>query len=96
MRHVLGGDPHHDLSRAPALDGQRAAERRSRRSAGAGKYLSYWQYSFSLAQIAVPAFFAGLFDVRADLTLLVLAGLSAVAAVSVLALERSLRGLVRA
>jgi MFS family permease len=58
---------------------------------GRGKYLSNWQYSFTLAQIAVPAFFAGLFEVRADLPWLVVAGLAAVAAIAVLALERGLR-----
>ncbi len=58
---------------------------------GRGKYLSYWQYSFTLAQIAVPAFFAGLFEVRADLPWLVLAGLATVAAGAVLVLERGLR-----
>lgn len=62
---------------------------------GRGRYLSYWQYSFTLAQIAVPAFFAGLFEVRADLPWLVVAGLATVAAGAVLALERGLREPVR-
>ncbi len=54
---------------------------------GRGKYLSYWQYSFTLAQVVVPAFFAQLFDVRADLPWLVAAVLALGAAVAVVVLE---------
>lgn len=58
---------------------------------GRGKYLSYFQYSFTVAQIAGPAFFTVLFEVRADLPWLTLAGLAAAAAAALTVLDRELR-----
>ena len=58
---------------------------------GRGKYLSYWQYSFTVAQILVPAFFAQLFEVRPDVPWLALAALAALAAAALPALGRGLR-----
>lgn len=58
---------------------------------GRGKYLSYWQYSFTIAQILVPAFFAQLFEVRPDMPWLALAVLAALAAAVLPLLGRTLR-----
>ena len=58
---------------------------------GRGKYLSYWQYSFTLAQVLVPAFFAQLFEVRADVPWLAVAGLALLAAASLSVVGRTLR-----
>lgn len=58
---------------------------------GRGKYLSYWQYSFTVAQILVPAFFAQLFEVRPDVPWLAVAGLAALAAAALPVLGRTLR-----
>jgi MFS family permease len=58
---------------------------------GRGKYLSYWQYSFTLAQVLVPAFFAQMFEVRADVPWLAVAGLALLAAASLSVVGRTLR-----
>jgi MFS family permease len=48
--------------------------------AARGKYLSNWQYSFTVAGIVVPAFFAQLYDAGPDYPWLASVGLIAVAA----------------
>jgi MFS family permease len=58
--------------------------------AGRGRYLSYWQYSWTLASIVAPAFFAQLFSVRPEYPWLVTALLAAVAGGALLAIERKL------
>jgi MFS family permease len=57
---------------------------------GHGKYLSYWQYSFTFASVLAPAFFAQLFEVRHGLPWLVLSALALLAAATILALDRTL------
>lgn len=57
---------------------------------GRGKYLSYWQYSFTFASVLVPAFFAQLFEVRHELPWITLSVLALVAAASIVVLERVL------
>jgi MFS family permease len=57
---------------------------------GQGKYLSYWQYSFTFASVLAPAFFAQLFEVRHEFPWLVLSGLALVAAATILTLDRVL------
>ncbi|MFC9687193.1 MFS transporter [Kribbella sp. NPDC056951] len=47
---------------------------------GRGKYLSYWQYSFTFASVLAPAFFAQLFEVRHELPWLVTAVIGLIAA----------------
>jgi MFS family permease len=59
---------------------------------GRGKYLSYWQYSFTFASVLVPAFFAQLFEVREELPWVTLSGLALVAAATIVVLERVLPG----
>jgi sugar phosphate permease len=49
--------------------------------AGRGKYLSNWQYSFTVAGIIVPAFFAQLYAAGPDYPWLASIGLIAVGAV---------------
>ncbi|MFI5710518.1 MFS transporter [Kribbella sp. NPDC051620] len=57
---------------------------------GRGKYLSYWQYSFTFASVLVPAFFAQLFEVREELPWVTLSVLALVAAATIVVLERVL------
>jgi MFS family permease len=57
---------------------------------GQGKYLSYWQYSFTFASVLAPAFFAQLFEVRHEFPWLALSGLALVASATILTLDRVL------
>jgi len=57
---------------------------------GRGKYLSYWQYSFTLAGVFVPAFFAQLFDQRPEYPWLAISLLAAISAATIVVLERAL------
>jgi hypothetical protein len=57
---------------------------------GRGKYLSYWQYSFTFASVLVPAFFAQLFEVREELPWVALSVLALVAGGTIVVLERVL------
>jgi MFS family permease len=57
---------------------------------GRGKYLSYWQYSFTLSSVLVPAFFAQLFDRRAEYPWLAISVLALAAAGTIVVLERVL------
>jgi MFS family permease len=57
---------------------------------GRGKYLSYWQYSFTLSSVVVPAFFAQLFDRRAEYPWLAISVLALAAAGTIVVLERVL------
>lgn len=57
---------------------------------GRGKYLSYWQYSFTLATVAVPAFFAQLFEQHAEYPWLAISALALAAAGTIVVLERVL------
>lgn len=55
-----------------------------------GRYLAVFQYSFTLAEVVGPGFFATLFAVRAGLPWLALAALNVVAVLAILGLERRL------
>ncbi|MEH3076266.1 MAG: MFS transporter [Quadrisphaera sp.] len=55
-----------------------------------GRYLAVFQYSFTVASIAAPAFFTTLASVSSALPWLVLAGLNAVSVLVLLRLERRL------
>jgi len=55
---------------------------------GNGKYLSYWQYSFTFASILVPAFFAQLFEMQHELPWLGISLLALIAAATILILDR--------
>jgi MFS family permease len=55
---------------------------------GHGKYLSYWQYSFTFASVLAPAFFAQLFEVRHEFPWLALSALALVSAATILTLDR--------
>ena len=57
---------------------------------GHGKYLSYWQYSFTFASVLVPAFFAQLFEVGHEFPWLGISLLALIAAGVILLLERAL------
>ncbi|TCO24957.1 MFS transporter [Kribbella steppae] len=57
---------------------------------GHGKYLSYWQYSFTFAAVLAPAFFAQLFEVRHEFPWLALSALAILAAAIIFALDRTL------
>jgi MFS family permease len=57
---------------------------------GHGKYLSYWQYSFTFASVLAPGFFAQLFEVRREFPWLAISLLALVAAGTIVALERVL------
>jgi MFS family permease len=57
---------------------------------GHGKYLSYWQYSFTFASVLVPAFFAQLFEIRHEFPWLAISLLALVASGTILVLERVL------
>ncbi|GAB3940450.1 MFS transporter [Kribbella albertanoniae] len=58
--------------------------------AGRGKYLSYWQYSFTFASVLAPAFFAQLFEARHELPWLATALLALVAAGTLAVVGRTL------
>jgi Na+/melibiose symporter-like transporter len=55
---------------------------------GRGKYLSYWQYSFTFSSVLAPAFFAQLFEVHHELPWLALAVLALVASLTIYVLAR--------
>ncbi|NEA33109.1 MFS transporter [Streptomyces sp. SID13031] len=57
---------------------------------GHGKYLSYWQYSFTFASVLAPAFFTQLFEVRHELPWLAISVLALVAGGVIVVLERVL------
>ncbi|QNE23074.1 MFS transporter [Kribbella qitaiheensis] len=57
---------------------------------GHGKYLSYWQYSFTFASVLAPGFFAQLFEVRREFPWLAISVLALVAVGTIVALERVL------
>ncbi|WP_432943828.1 MFS transporter [Kribbella sp. CA-253562] len=57
---------------------------------GQGKYLSYWQYSFTFASVLVPVFFAQLFVVGHELPWLAISALALAAAATLVALDRVL------
>lgn len=57
---------------------------------GHGKYLSYWQYSFTFASVLAPAFFAQLFEVEHELPWLAISVLAVLAGGTIVALERVL------
>jgi MFS family permease len=57
---------------------------------GHGKYLSYWQYSFTFASVLTPAFFAQLFEVRQELPWVAVTVLALVAGATIVVLERVL------
>jgi MFS family permease len=57
---------------------------------GHGKYLSYWQYSFTFAGVLVPGFFAQLFELEHEFPWLAISVLAVAAAVTILLLERAL------
>lgn len=59
-------------------------------SNGHGKYLSYWQYSFTFASVLVPAFFAQLFEVQHEFPWLAISVLAFLAAATIVGLERVL------
>lgn len=55
---------------------------------GHGKYLSYWQYSFTFASVLAPAFFAQLFETRQELPWLAISALALLAAGTIIVLDR--------
>ncbi|TCC18704.1 MFS transporter [Kribbella speibonae] len=55
---------------------------------GRGKYLSYWQYSFTFSSVLAPAFFAQLFEVHHELPWVALAALALVASLTIYILAR--------
>ncbi|MEV6288775.1 MFS transporter [Kribbella sp. NPDC051770] len=57
---------------------------------GQGKYLSYWQYSFTFASVLVPVFFAQLFVVGHAVPWLAISGLALAAAITLVVLDRAL------
>ena len=57
---------------------------------GRGKYLSYWQYSFTFASVLAPAFFAQLFELQHEFPWLALSALALVASVTMFALDRAI------
>jgi MFS family permease len=56
---------------------------------GRGKYLSYWQYSFTFASVLAPAFFAQLFELNHELPWLAVSVVALVAGVTFFALDRA-------
>ncbi|TDO67114.1 MFS transporter [Kribbella sp. VKM Ac-2571] len=56
---------------------------------GRGKYLSYWQYSFTFSSVLAPAFFAQLFEVHHELPWVALAALALIASLTIYALART-------
>jgi MFS family permease len=55
---------------------------------GRGKYLSYWQYSFTFSSVLAPAFFTQLFEVHHELPWVALAVLALVASLTIYVLAR--------
>jgi MFS family permease len=55
---------------------------------GRGKYLSYWQYSFTFSSVLAPGFFAQLFEVHHELPWVTLAVLALVASLTIYILAR--------
>jgi MFS family permease len=55
---------------------------------GRGKYLSYWQYSFTFASVLAPALFAQLFELHHELPWLAVAVVALVASVTMFAVGR--------
>ncbi|RZT14980.1 MFS transporter [Kribbella sp. VKM Ac-2569] len=55
---------------------------------GRGKYLSYWQYSFTFSSVLAPAFFAQLFEVQHELPWVALAVLALIASLTIYVLAR--------
>jgi MFS family permease len=55
---------------------------------GRGKYLSYWQYSFTFSSVLAPAFFTQLFEVHHELPWMALAVLALVASLTIYVLAR--------
>ncbi|TDX08954.1 MFS transporter [Kribbella sp. VKM Ac-2566] len=55
---------------------------------GRGKYLSYWQYSFTFSSVLAPAFFAQLFEVHHELPWVALAALALIASLTIYVLAR--------
>jgi MFS family permease len=55
---------------------------------GRGKYLSYWQYSFTFSSVLAPAFFTQLFEVHHELPWVALAALALVASLTIYVLAR--------
>jgi MFS family permease len=56
---------------------------------GRGKYLSYWQYSFTFASVLAPAFFAQLFELQHELPWLTVAAVALLAGAVIFALDRA-------
>ncbi|TDD57416.1 MFS transporter [Kribbella antibiotica] len=59
---------------------------------GRGKYLSYWQYSFTIASVIAPAYFAQLFELQHELPWLITAVVGLAAAGTIAAVSRVLPG----
>jgi MFS family permease len=57
---------------------------------GRGKYLSYWQYSFTFASVLAPAFFAQLFELHHELPWLAVTVVALVATAIIYALDRAI------
>jgi MFS family permease len=57
---------------------------------GHGKYLSYWQYSFTFASVLVPGFFAQLFEIRHEFPWLGMSALALLAVATIFTLDRVL------
>jgi MFS family permease len=57
---------------------------------GRGKYLSYWQYSFTFASVLSPAFFAQLFELHHELPWLAVTVVALVAGAIIFALDRAI------
>jgi MFS family permease len=55
---------------------------------GHGKYLSYWQYSFTFASVLVPGFFAQLFEIRHEFPWLGMSALALLAVATIFTLDR--------
>jgi MFS family permease len=58
--------------------------------AARGRYLATFQYSFAIASVIAPAFFAGLYETGHATPFLVLGAVNAVSVLALLRLERSL------
>ncbi len=56
---------------------------------GHGKYLSYWQYSFTFASVLAPGFFARLFEIHEELPWLAVSALALLAVVIIFTVDRS-------
>jgi len=57
---------------------------------GHGKYLSYWQYSFTFASVLAPGFFAQLFEIHEELPWLAVSALALLAVITIFILDRSI------